>query len=30
MDMLKEFGDQLLNVLDSGVGVLGSASRRKT
>jgi alanyl-tRNA synthetase len=29
MDMLKEFGDQLLNVLNSGVGVLGSAAGEK-
>lgn len=29
MDTLKEFGDQLLNALDSGVGVLGSAAGEK-
>ncbi len=29
MDTLKEFGDQLLNALDSGVGVLGSTSGDK-
>ncbi len=29
MDTLKEFGDQLLNALDSGVGVLGSAVGEK-
>ena len=29
MDSLKEFGDQLLNALDSGVGVLGSAAGEK-
>ena len=29
MDMLKEFGDQLLNVLASGIGVLGSAAGEK-
>jgi len=29
MDSLKELGDQLLNALDSGVGVLGSAAGEK-
>ena len=29
MDTLKQFGDQLLNELDSGVGVLGSTAGEK-